>query len=185
MQRCRVGLPERGLPRRATISPSCSRRLTSSSTGRGWPSGEVKCLLTWLTSKITAPVGSGPKSVPGCWSVNGPPRSGSNRVLRFRQVVERAPQQPVYYHYIEAHDDDAGEDLGEVALRGGLGDVSAQAAGDQVVLSVAGDLGHDRGVPRPACGGDAPGDVVREDSGEDQLAPFLHPGEAELIRHLP
>src|ERR1700678_1784549 len=107
MQRSRVDLPEPDLPRRATISPSCNRRLTSSSTGRGWPSGEVECLLTWLTSKITAPVGSGPKSVLGCWSVIRPLRSGSNRILGFRQVVERAPQQPVYYHHIEAHDDDA------------------------------------------------------------------------------
>src|SRR5271170_215013 len=108
MQRSRVDLPEPDLPSRATISPSCNLRLTSSRTGRGWPSGVVKCLLTWLTSKITAPAGSGAK---GCWSVIRPPRSGSQRVLRFRQVVERAPQQPVYHHYIEAHDHDAHQDV--------------------------------------------------------------------------
>src|SRR5208282_2721679 len=166
MQRKRVDLPEPDLPSRATISPSCNRRLTSSSTGRGWPAGVVKLLLTWFTSRITSPAGSEPKPEPkpepepesepeaeaeavlGCWSVICPPRSGSQRVPGFRQVVERAPQQPVYYHNIEAHDDDAREHLGEVALRGGLGDVSAEAAGDQVVLSVGDDLGHDRGVPR-------------------------------------
>src|SRR5271170_4298949 len=133
MQRKRVDLPEPDLPRRATISPSCNRRLTSSSTGRGWPSGVVKSLVTWFTSRITSPVGSEPEPEPGamlgCWSVICPPRSGSQRVPGFRQVVERAPQQPVYHHYVEAHDDDAREDLGEVALRGGLGDVSAEAAG--------------------------------------------------------
>src|ERR1700683_880304 len=183
MQRSRVDLPEPDLPSSATISPSCNLRLTSSSTGRGWPSGVVKCLLTWFTSKITAPVGSGAKAV--CWSVIRPPRAWSKRVLRFRQVVKRSPQQPVHYHYIEAHDHDASEDVGEVALRGGLGDVSAEAAGDQVVLSVRGDLGHDRGVPCPAGGGDAPGDVVRENSGQDELPPSLLPGEPELVCHLP
>src|SRR5580658_7411124 len=142
MQRNRVDLPEPDLPRRATISPSCNRRLTSSSTGRGWPSGEVKCLERWSTAKITAPVGSSPGTVLGCPSVICPPRSGSQRVLGFRQVVERAPQQPVDHHYIEAHDNDAGEDVGEVALRGGLGDVRAETGGEQVVLSVGGDLGH-------------------------------------------
>src|SRR5580692_2016479 len=185
MQRKRVDLPEPDLPRRATISPSCNRRLTSSSTGSGWPAGVVKLLLTWFTSRITSPVGSGPKAVLGRWSVICPPRSGSKRVPGFRQAVERAPQQPVYYHYIEAHDDDSREDLGEVALRGGLRDVSAEAAGDQVMLSVGDDLGHDRGVPRSAGGGNAPGHVVREDSGQDQLPPSLLPGEAELVRHLP
>src|SRR5580658_5570322 len=91
MQRNRVDLPEPDLPRRATISPSCNRRLTSSSTGSGWPAGVVKLLLTWFTSKITSPAGSGPGSEPepepepgsvlGCWSVICPPGQGHSEYL--------------------------------------------------------------------------------------------------------
>ena len=51
-QRSRVDLPEPDLPRSATISPSWSSKLMSSSTGRGAPSGVVNDLVMWSAARI-------------------------------------------------------------------------------------------------------------------------------------
>ena len=70
MQRSSVDLPDPDLPSRATISPSCNRRLTSSRTGSSWPSGVAKCLVTWATSMMTGVSGSGVGSVAGVVSIS-------------------------------------------------------------------------------------------------------------------
>src|SRR5215469_7930587 len=139
MQRSRVDLPEPDLPSSATISPSRRVKVMPSRTGSACPSGVVNALVTLLTSTIAAMVVFFLllQAVPG-----------------FGQVVEASPEEPVGGHHVDRHDSDPDQDPAEVPVAGGLGDVGAQAGGDQMVVAVVDDLGDDRGVPRPAGGGD-------------------------------
>src|SRR6185437_1928396 len=94
------------------------------------------------------------------------------------QGVERAPQAAVQADDEDGHDRDPGDHPRRVALGGGVGDERAEALGLYGGLTPAGDLGHDRGVPRAARGGEGAGDVEGEDAGQGETSPPGPGGEA-------
>src|SRR6266487_1040857 len=165
MHRSSVDLPEPDLPSRATISPSCRAKVMPSRTGRARPSGVVNVLVTcsavmrtlgWVGAVlgrrvVSVLIGSSAGRV---WQVSVSP-AGVTASSGFGEPVQAAPEQPVDGDDVHAHDRDADEDLAGVAGGGGVGDVGAEAGGDEVVVAEVDDLGDDGGVPRPAGGGDA------------------------------
>src|SRR6185437_457641 len=85
--------------------------------------------------------------------------------------IEWPPQQPVEQRHHDAHDRDTENDAREVAGCGGGRDIGAEPLGDQVRVAPVRHLGHDRGVPRPARGGDGSGDVIGQDARQDDFDP--------------
>src|ERR1700689_484388 len=116
MHRSRVLLPLPDLPSNATISPLLRSSEMLSSTGRGLPSGELNAFETQETCRIGVSA-SRPALGSVSWVVDMDRCGTSTRSegeMGLSQTVETSPQEPVHKDHEEAHDDDAGQHLGEV-----------------------------------------------------------------------
>ena len=102
----------------------------------------------------------------------------------FGETVERPPHQAIAGHDHERHDADAQHDARIVAGSACFGDVGAEAGGLELGVAPARHLGDDAGVPRAARRGERAGDVVRQDPGQDDLAPPLPGAQAKQGRDL-
>lgn len=108
----RVLFPPPDRPKRATISPSRTSRLTPART-RCTPSPVRKNLPTFRASSRTTPHLLKPKPL-------------------LRQAVEPAPEEAVQKEHEAAHDHDAQKKPSLVSRLRGLGDVSPKARGSRV-----------------------------------------------------
>ena len=102
-----------------------------------------------------------PVRTPACVAAQPPLRVG----------VKPAPEQAIENRDEDRHYGDAQHDFREVALVGRLGDIGADAVGDDGMVLPLYVFGDDRGVPRAARGGDRARYVIGHDARNDDLPP--------------
>src|SRR5207253_4439649 len=159
MSRSSVDLPQPERPRKPTISPGRSVRLTSSSTTSASPSALRKDLLTPRTSRSGARFRAAAVAFTG---VSSDVALSGDAELPLGARVQGAPEHAIQRHDEQAQHDRAEDAALEVSLNRGFRDVGAESVRGELLLTPAYDLGHDAGVPRAARGGDCPGDEERK-----------------------
>src|SRR5262249_22540802 len=137
IRRSSVDLPEPERPSSPTSSPSFSERSTLSSTTSGSPLGRRKLLLAPRTARICSP---GMAALP--YSVDA--------VLALGECIERAPEQSVQANHIDDHHHDPEQHPVHGAGLGRLGDIGADAVGNEVLIAPAHPFRDDRRVPGAA-----------------------------------
>src|SRR5579863_3503695 len=155
IRRNSVDLPDPERPRRPTIWPALSVRLTCSSTSSSPPSGLRNDLQTFSTASSCAVTSSGAVFMDA-------PALSAQSILAFGEIIQRPPERTVDGDHEQAHGRNAENDAMKVAGGGGLGDVGADAVGLDLHIAPAGQLRDDGRIPGAARGGDRTGHVERQ-----------------------